>query len=433
MNISQQLTNEKSNKVFKIIIALTALLVLSIIITVIAIFLPTRIKIEAGEEPDFYSIYKTDDYELDSSFNPDCINHPGKYKFKITYNNRSRDIVLVVVDTTAPIVKLHKRIYVSSTDIVPTAEDFIESIKEADSYTGEFLTDMDFDFQVGQSYEIELQFSDPSGNKTEVMTSIVSYINDTLAPTIDAPDDITFEVGAPITYREIINITDNCIGQIKLEVNDTGVDYNNEGAYDIIITATDVSGNKSTKTCTVHIIPSGTKISLDELNERISAISNTIIKSGMSTEDKCRAIYDWVQKNITYDPESVGDGYIEVAYNALDTKRGDCYSYFSITKALLDYNRIQNEMIQRTPGKGEGTHFWNYVNIGTIDSPQWYHLDTTILRENYRVSGCLLTTKQVEAYDKWRSGDYFRDFDHNSVPTSATKIITPIEKIEPYM
>ena len=153
----------------------------------------------------------------------------------------------------------------------------------------------------------------------------------------------------------------------------------------------------------------------------------------MTTEEQCRAIYNYVQSNIKYVSESKGEGYIEVAFNALDLKKGDCYSFFSLSKAFLDYLGIQNMEIQRTEGMGKGTHFWNYVNIGTADNPKWYHFDTTELVYNYNVSGCLLTTKQVEAYDAWREGVYFRHFDKTKYPTSATEIITAIPELEKYM
>lgn len=432
MQINQKLANQKSNFTLKIIILLASVLILSTLITVIALFLPSHIRIEAGESPDFEKMFKTDDYEFDSSFNPDFINHPGKYKFKVTYKNRSKSIVLTVKDTKAPEVTLHKKICVSSTEIIPTPEDFIESISEADSYTGEFLTDMDFDFKTGRSYEIELRFSDPSGNKTQILTSVLSYVEDKEAPTIIVPSIIYFEVGSPITYKKHISVTDNCIGNIELEI-DGNVDHDTEGTYDILIKATDIAGNTATANAKVQIIPSQTTVSIDDLNRRISEVCKNIINDTMTTEEKCRVIYKYVQSNIKYVSQSKGNNYIEVAFNALDTKKGDCYSFFSLTKAFLDYLGIQNLEIQRTKGMGEGTHYWNYVNIGTASNPLWYHLDTTELTAEYNVSGCLLTTAQVEAYDEWRSGVYFRHFDKTKYPASQTKIITVIPELQNYI
>lgn len=432
MQINEKLANQKSDNIFKIILLLASMLVLAVIITVIAVFLPTHIKIEAGEAPDFEKIFKTENYEFDSSFDSDCINHPGTYKFKVEYRNRTKTIKLTVKDTSAPIVTLHKKVYASSPDITPNPNDFIETIKEADAYTGEFITDMDFDFQMGKSYEIELRFTDPSGNKTQILTSVLSYIEDKQAPVISTPSVIHFEVGAPITYKKHITVTDNCIGDVKLEINGN-VDNTKEGSYDILIKATDLAGNISTANATVQIIPSGAAVSIDDLNEKISAVCDTIITSDMTAEEKCRAIYAYVQTNIKYTSSSTGTGYIEVAFNALDTKKGDCYSFFSLTKAFLDYLEIPNLEIQRTKGMGEGTHYWNYVNIGTVADPKWYHLDTTELIYTYSESGCLLTTAQVEAYDRWREGVYFRHFDKSKYPASETKIITETPKLNQYM
>ncbi len=432
MKINETLVDEKSNRTFKIIIILASALVLCAIMTVIALFLPTHLVIEAGNEPNFEKIFKTAEYEFDSSFNPDCINHPGTYKFQAKYRNRTKTVKLSVKDTTAPEVTLLNKIYISSKAITPTPEDFIDTVKEADSFSGEFLTDMTYDFQIGKSYSIEMRFTDPSGNKTGILTSVLSYIEDTQAPVISAPSVIHFEVGAPLTYKKHITVTDNCIGEINLEIVGT-VDNEREGSYDIVIKATDIAGNTSSSKATVQILPAGTSVSIDDLNQRISAVCNTIIESDMTTEEKCRAVYSYVQSNIKYTSKSTGNGYIEVAFNALDTKKGDCYSFFSLTKAFLDYLGIQNLEIKRTEGMGEGTHYWNYVNIGTASSPAWYHLDTTELVYNFNVSGCLLTTAQVEAYDEWREGVYFRHFDKSKVPVSSTKIITPIPELENYM
>ena len=425
--------NLKSLNIFKTIVVLTILLIISATITIIASFFPTVIRAEAGEMPDFETLFNTVDYDFDEGFNADSINHPGVYEFKIYYKNRSRDVKLVVVDTTAPVVKLHSEIFVSSTNITPTAEDFIASITEADSYTCEFLTAMDFSFEVGKSYQIEMRFTDPSGNQTEVMTSTLSYVNDTKAPTIEAPYTIQFEIGAPITFKKYIKVSDNCIGEIKTYVDDSKVNWDKEGTYPITIYAYDTIGNRSGIEIFVQILAASNNVSIKDLNKRIESICKTIITDGMTTEEKCRAIYKYVQSNIKYVSESKGTGYVEVAYNALDLKKGDCYSFFALSKAFLDYLEIPNMEIQRTEGMGKGTHFWNYVNIGTTTNPRWYHFDTTELVYNYNVSGCLLTTKQVEAYDKWREGVYFRHFDKTQYPTSATEIITKIPELENYM
>ena len=177
--------------------------------------------------------------------------------------------------------------------------------------------------------------------------------------------------------------------------------------------------------------------SLEKLNKQLATVVPTFISSNMTTEEKCRQIYTYVQKNITYAPQSVSHDYVEVAYDALFVSgEGDCFAYFSAAKALLDYLGIENMDIERSEDNVEGTHFWNYVNIGTKNDPKWYHFDCTELAQNYDETGCLLTNVQVKAYDRWRFdslGTNFRQYDKTKYPKAATQIITETPKLKDYM
>ena len=157
----------------------------------------------------------------------------------------------------------------------------------------------------------------------------------------------------------------------------------------------------------------------------------------MTKEEKCRAIYAYVQKTIAYYPTSVSDDYVEAAYHSLFIDgAGDCFSYFAAAKALLDYVGIENMDIERSEDGVEGTHFWNYVNIGTSDAPAWYHFDCTELTSKYNESGCLLTNAQVKAYDDWRYDDLgtnFRQYDKSKYPKASTKQITDTPNLKDYM
>jgi hypothetical protein len=63
----------------------------------------------------------------------------------------------------------------------------------------------------------------------------------------------------------------------------------------------------------------------------------------------------------------------------------------------------------------------------------WYHYDSTRLTAAYDVSGCLLTDAQVDAYDAWRAGDYFRIYDKSKYPATDVRIITDIPELTPYL
>lgn len=422
-------------KIITILAVLTAIaLSLVIVFTVIG----TTLKVEAGEDIDLCDIFNHNDVEFDVDFDEDNLNHPGTYECTVLVGNKPRKVKIVVTDTKAPDIKVHDRVYVAGTDRIPTPEDLVSEGYDPDGYTGEFLTNMSFNFQLGKSYTLTVQYKDPSGNKTEKFDVIASFIEDTIAPTIAIEDSVTFSTDDAISYKSILDVTDNCIGEVTVDLDDTLVDYKTPGEYSIKITATDLSGNRSEKTVSVVIV-AGTSFNPDlaKLNKKIESIIPTFITDDMTKEEKCRQIYTFVQKSITYAPTSKSDDYVEVAYDALFVSgEGDCFAYFAAAKSLLDYLGIENMDIERSEDNVEGTHFWNYVNIGTKQSPAWYHFDCTELTQDFRESGCLLTNVQVKAYDIWRFdslGTNFRQYDKSKYPKASTKIITETPNLKDYM
>ncbi len=52
--------------------------------------------------------------------------------------------------------------------------------------------------------------------------------------------------------------------------------------------------------------------------------------------------------------------WVKSAYTGFRTKRGDCYTYYSVSKALLDKAGIANLEVIRT----DGHHWWSLVDCG---------------------------------------------------------------------
>lgn len=422
----------------RMMIVLAILTAVTLALVIIFTCLGTTLKVEAGEDVDLCDIFNHNDVDFDVDFDKENLNHPGTYECTILVGNKPRKAKIIVTDTQAPKIKVHNNVYIAGVDTIPTPEDFVAEGYDPDGYIGEFLTNMSYNFQIGKSYTITVRYKDPSGNKTQKFDVIASFIEDKTTPQINIADTITFTTDDAISYKSILNVTDNCIGNVTVNLDDTGVDYKTPGEYSVKITATDISGNKSEKTVSVVIV-AGKSFNPDlaKLNEKIETIIPTIITSDMTKEEKCRQIYTFVQKSITYAPTSKSHDYVEVAYDALFVSgEGDCFAYFAAAKALLDYVGIENMDIERSEDNVEGTHFWNYVNIGTKENPQWYHFDCTELAQDYRESGCLLTNTQVKAYDDWRYdslGTNFRQYDKTKYPKASTQIITETPNLKDYM
>ena len=438
MILIKSLRIKRTKQVKYIMLGAVALMALVVGIIVILNSLGTTIKVEAGEKIDLCEIFNHDDVTFDVGFKEEMLNHPGKYDCTVLVGKKEKKVKLVVTDTNAPEIKVFDHVYIASTENLPAPEELVREGYDPDGYSGTFLTNMDYSFEMGKTYSLSVRYSDPSGNKTEAFDVKASFIEDKTAPVIEIPDDIVFATDDAISYKSKVNVTDNCLGEVTLEVDDTAVNYQTPGEYKAKITATDISGNSSSVNVTIRIKAGvGFNPSLDNLNKKLATVCSKIISDKMTKEEKCRAVYAYIQKTISYAPTSISDDYIEVAYHALFISgEGDCFSYFAAAKAFLDYLGIENMDIERSEDGVDGTHFWNYVNIGTYDKPAWYHFDCTELSYEYNETGCLLTNAQVKAYDEWRHdalGTNFRQYDKSKYPKAAIEQITETPNLKDYM
>lgn len=264
------------------------------------------------------------------------------------------------------------------------------------------------------------------GKKTGLRLTVV----DTTAPKIEV-NELHLTVGEGVAWRKAANVSDNSDGSVSLSVDSSGVDLSKEGVYTASYTATDASGNSTTVEVKVYV----TRLTVTEemLAEELDRIIGEIINNGMTNEQKCRAVYAYLEENFSYKPAEKSTDPLYSAYLALTTDRGgDCFSYYSTAKAFFDRLGIENLPLTRTEGYVEGSHFWNFVNLGTIEAPLWYHFDASPILGEFSASGCLLTDAQLEAYDLWR-GEKYRIYDSSATPKSASEIITEIPQITEFL
>lgn len=332
---------------------------------------------------------------------------------------------LKVVDNTAPVVT-PCHVYCAQGSL-PTAEACIGTIQEVDTYTAAFEEDLP-DMSALGDYPVSFRVTDASGNRTGVLRTVVTVIQDTEPPVFVSVPDVEAQVGEAIAYRDALVVQDNCCGEIAVNVDTSAVIPGVVGDYPITYTATDAAGNSSTARATLHLVASS--VSADGLNSIVDGILQEIVHVGMTTEDKLRAVYDYIQSNIGYAPSSDSGDRIRIAYESLTTGTADCYAYNAVAIAFLERLGIEYREVQRKSGLTADTHYWLMVNIGTSLSPRWYHYDCTRLQAAFNHSGCLLTEKQIRAYSKVRP--YFYEYDASGYPVCDTEIITKTPELEPY-
>ncbi len=264
---------------------------------------------------------------------------------------------------------------------------------------------------------------------------------DSRAPviTLKSGDVIYMYVGENIVWKSFVDVTDNS-GSVTLDVDASNVNKDAEGKYEVTYKATDATGNKSELKVTVVVAKA--EYSYSTLMENIAKKAVQLgITDSMSKVQKVRKIYDYVnsKETVTFTNESNipninrnnwKTDWVEEAARTLTSGSGDCYSYYSLSKAFFEYFGIENEGIQRDfISTDAGTHFWAVVNIGTESSPQWYYYDSTRLGGTFADgsnNACLITLKKLQGYQPSNSDvtyDFYK-FDSAKYPTASTKELT---------
>lgn len=251
--------------------------------------------------------------------------------------------------------------------------------------------------------------------------------------------------GENVSFRDKVRVSDEG-GDASLEF-ESHVNRDAPGTYEVIYTATDEAGNVSRLSVTVVVTKE--EYSYDVLMTEIEALAKRLgITSAMSKQEQVEAVYDYVNSptktkndaNIYFSDESNIPGidrvnwqidWVEEAARTLKSKEGDCYSYYSVSKAFFEFLEIDNMGIKRDESKSnmQGTHFWLMVNIGSASAEKWYFYDPTRLAGEFSDgtnSGCLRTFAELEAYTPSNPDYYgFYAFDKSSYPATAT---TPIDR-----
>ena len=243
---------------------------------------------------------------------------------------------------------------------------------------------------------------------------------DTEPPVISASD---FEIteGDTVSYKKHIAVTDNMDEDPLIEIDNSGVDSEMPGQYEVTYTVSDHSGNTAVAKVTLTVKE---KIySFDENAEEWLSHEAQLILKEITTEDmndmqKGYAIYRWTKRHIAYSDSSDKTDYRIGARDGLLKRRGDCYTYFAVSKVLLQEAGIQNiDMVKLRVSKRESRHYWSLINVGT----GWYHFDCTQYRypkDNFY----MITDKELKKWDKRYYKNAHR-YDPKGLPEMATKSV----------
>lgn len=258
---------------------------------------------------------------------------------------------------------------------------------------------------------------------------------DKKAPTLTAVNDtIIIYTGETLSYNKFVKTSDNSDGEIKLKQTKSNVNQGVPGEYEVTLVAVDEAGNKS-KALTLKVIVKDKIYSEEALMEKVEKMaSKELGYTKTTTKPKAeivRDIYNFVRDpsasaqsaNIVFDnsrsnapSQLLQNGqknrknwkidWIEEAVLTLDLIEagrgiGDCYTYYSVSKAFFEYFGIENVGIQRAASSTQGgTHYWHAVKVDGV----WYYYDSTRSGSQFHSDGvvdnnsCMITETRLLSY-----------------------------------
>lgn len=292
----------------------------------------------------------------------------GSQEIKVLLDGRETAATLTIVDTIAPVMTVKP---VDGWVGKPIAiSDFIQSLTEATEVTYSYAEEPDWSKEGSGSAQIIV--ADAAGNT--VQEQVTYTLKKDITPPEVAVSSIDIVIGEPVSYKKAVGYSDNSdsLEELKLEIDNSKVDPNTEGKYEVTYTVTDMAGNVTSKKGTVFVMAEK-PIYYDEdvINAEADKVLAEIIKDDMSQLEKARAIYNWVHSHIGYINHSEKGDRLRGAYEGLVKRQGDCFVYASTSKALLTRAGIENmDIVKSTVNP---SHYWNLVDVGD----GWYHFDAT--------------------------------------------------------
>ncbi len=323
----------------------------------------------------------------------------GDYNIDIKAYDRIYTTTVHVVDTVPPEITVKDIESWVGSEV--QAEDFVKSAKDATPLSYAYATQPDFNREGMQ--QLTIRVTDAAGNCTEKNVKL-NLKRDTEPPVIKGATDLLVYLGETVSYKSGVKVTDNSGGKVTLTVDNSQVDLNTEGTYPVTYEAKDPAGNVASQT--VHVIVRARTYDIEEINALCDQVLSEIINDGMSPRDKLWAIYVWAYNNVDYINYTDKSDWKKAAWEALALRKGDCFAFASVSKALITRAGIKNMDIAKIPSKT--LHYWNLVDIGE----GWYHFDACPRKDNPNL--CYVTTEFLMNYSNAHDGSH--NYDQSAYP-----------------
>jgi len=351
----------------------------------------------------------TKDAEIVDTPFPDTL---GLFPVKIRVGDTIYDSAVEIVDRTAPVAKAVNRKFWTVDKF--SAMDFVEDIVDSTKVTARFEKEPDLTRVGDQTVSIIL--TDEGGNETR-LEAVLTLEVDTEPPKIYGVQDTVVYLNTPVAYKKGVYVVDNRDTDIEVSVDSSKVNIKKVGSYKVIYTATDASGNSTSREVTYTVKEKPADLIDPEIVEEMAReILAIIITDDMTLKEKALAIYKYVNKNVYYLGGRHSDDLITEAYYAFKKDPGDCYTFFAASDILLNMAGIPNIRVERLRYEGETNHYWHMINCGD----GWYHFDACIHKPEF--FSFMLTDAEAEAYSRQKGPNaYYYRHDKSKYPATPEK------------
>ncbi len=193
---------------------------------------------------------------------------------------------------------------------------------------------------------------------------------DTEPPVIEGVVDQRVAMGGTISYKTGVTIKDNVDTQVECEIDHSEVDLNVAGVYTVTYRATDKAGNSTEVTATITVYePDPGEENREILDELVAAALEECLTEGMTEREQLYAMFWHVKNNMSYTGTSDKTSQVNEAISGFQYGIGDCFTYFSMLKAMMEACGFETLDVERI--NGATRHYWSLVMV----EGEWYHID----------------------------------------------------------
>lgn len=164
-----------------------------------------------------------------------------------------------------------------------------------------------------------------------------------------------------------VNMTSSQLSRINSLLDSASAQSDPYARYtlDRVDTEYSVRGSKATVRFTISYLEN--KQQADYVTAQAKATLKTIVKAGMSEEEKVKVIHDYIVKKFAYDESMTRYS----AYEGLTKGTTVCQGYALLAYRMLSLAGIENHIVEGVAG-GQA-HVWNKVKV----DGKWYNIDMT--------------------------------------------------------